>query len=219
MKLFLDTANVAIVSEWAATGIIDGITTNPSNLSKESGDFKKLLHELCSLVPGHVSIEIVAKEPQHVLNQAREIADFAPNVVVKIPFAKEYLGVIKELVDAGIAVNVTLIFSLVQALLVAKLGVTYISPFIGRLDEIDSNGMLLISEIREMLDLYAFNSQLLAASIRSVHHVHEAILIGADAITVPPSLLEPLMNHPLTERGIKKFDEDWKKTSSSSFFK
>lgn len=218
MKLFLDTANLALVREWADTGIIDGITTNPTLLSKEQGNFKDLLQELCSLVEGDVSIEVVAKKPEEVYQQARAISKFAPNVVVKIPFAKEYLSVIKTLIKEGIQINVTLIFSLLQSLLVAKLGVKYISPFIGRWDEIDTQGSSLLVEMRKMLDTYSFRSQILAASIRTVYNWHEAVSAGAHVVTIPPHLLNPLMKHPLTERGLQSFEKDWSLVPSQDFF-
>lgn len=218
MKLFLDTANIALISEWAATGIIDGITTNPTLLSRESGNYTHLLREICSLIQGDVSIEVVEKAPSAILKQARTIAAFAPNVVVKIPFSKQYLPVIKQLCNEGIAINVTLVFSLLQALIVAKLGVKYISPFVGRWDEIDIQGNALLLDIRKMLDRYNFKSQILAASIRTVFNWHEAVLAGADAITIPPHLLHPLMNHPLTEKGIQSFDKDWTRSTPQEFF-
>ena len=213
MKIFLDTANREIIKKWIATGLIDGVTTNPSLLSKEEGsDPKEVFLDICKIVPeGDVSIEVVEKSPEAVYKQAKEIAKLAPNVTVKIPFHKDYLPVIKKLVDEGVSINATLIFSLLQALLVAKLGVKYISPFIGRLDDIDINGMALVSEIREMLDIYGFKSEIIAASVRHVMHWHEAVLLGSDISTVPPKLLEQIMYHPLTEKGIEKFDADWKK--------
>lgn len=212
MKLFLDTADRKLIKEWIPSGIIDGVTTNPSLLSKEGSNTKEVLMDICNMVPnGEVSIEVVKKAPEEVYKQAHEIAALASNVVVKIPFQKDYLPVIKRLVDDGVGVNVTLIFSMVQALLVAKLGVRFISPFIGRWDDIDIDGLSLIPEIREMLDIYGFQSELLAASIRHMMHLHHSTLSGADICTVPPTLMDKLMQHPLTVQGIAKFDSDWKK--------
>ncbi len=211
MKLFLDTANCELIKKWVPTNLIDGVTTNPSHLSKEDPNTKKVLLEICAMIKGDVSIEVVKKEPKDVYNQAKEISALAPNVAVKIPFHQEYLPVISKLVKEGIAINVTLIFSLLQALLVAKLGVKYISPFVGRWDDIDVDGMGLISDLRHMIDEYGFESEIIAASIRHVMHWHESVLLGADIATVPPKLLEQIMVHPLTEQGIAKFDADWAK--------
>ena len=211
MKIFLDTANREMIKKWVATGIIDGVTTNPSLLTKEGVNTKEVLVDICKMVSGDVSIEVVKKNPADVYKQAKEIAELAPNVVVKIPFAFEYLPVIKKLVQEGVRINVTLIFSLLQALLVAKLDVTYISPFIGRWDDIDINGIELIGKLTHMTERYGFASQILAASIRHLMHWHETVLFGADVATVPPKLLDQIMNHPLTVKGIKKFDDDWNK--------
>ncbi|MBU1007548.1 fructose-6-phosphate aldolase [Candidatus Dependentiae bacterium] len=211
MKIFLDTANREMIERWIPTGIIDGVTTNPSLLSKEGKDTRQVLLDICEMVPGDVSIEVVKKDPVDVYKQSKEIAALADNVVVKIPFAFEYLPVIAKLTQEGVRINVTLIFSLLQALMVAKLGVTYISPFIGRLDDIDVNGLDLIHKLVHMVEQYSFASQILAASIRHVMHLHESVLAGVDVATVPPKLLDQLMSHPLTLDGIRKFDDDWKK--------
>ena len=211
MKLFLDTANRELIKKWLPTGVIDGVTTNPSLLSKEGENPKKVLVEICNMVEGDVSIEVVEKEPEAVYKQAIQISKLAKNVVVKIPFAPEYLPVINKLVKEGVKINVTLIFSLVQALLVAKMGVKYISPFVGRLDDIDIDGMDLIENLVSTKHNYDFESEILVASIRSVIHLQESILIGADVATIPPTLLDKVMHHPLTVEGIKKFDADWQK--------
>ena len=209
MKLFLDTADREEIKQWMPTGLIDGITTNPSHLSKQGTNTKQVLLDICEMVPGDVSIEVVEKEAEAVYAQAKEIAALANNVVVKIPFAKEYLPVIKRLVDEDVALNITLVFSMLQALLVAKLGVRYISPFIGRWDDIDTDGLTVLNQFIEMKHTYDFESQILAASIRHVMHWHHAAILGADVATLPAALLDKLMNHPLTERGIAKFDADW----------
>lgn len=211
MKLFLDTANRELIKDWVSTGVIDGITTNPSLLSKEDIDVKKVLLDICSIVSGDVSIEVVEKEPERVYEQALQINKLAENVVVKIPFAREYLSVISKLVKEGIKINVTLIFSVVQALLVAKLGVKYISPFIGRWDDIDVDGITLIRDLMIMKKNYGFESEILVASIRNVIHLQKSIMLGADIATIPPTLLDKLFKHPLTLQGIEKFDADWNK--------
>lgn len=209
MKIFIDTANRDLIRQWAQTGILDGVTTNPSTLSKQGQDSKAVLLEICSLVAGDVSIEVVEKEPEAVYKQAREIAQLAPNVVVKIPFATEYLPVIARLAHEGIKLNITLVFSAIQVLLVAKLGVTYISPFVGRLDDIGGDGVGLVRDAVHIVQEYDFDSKILAASIRSVRHWHDIIAVGSDVITLPPAVLADAMHHPLTESGIAKFDKDW----------
>ena len=211
MKLFLDTANRELIKNWLEMGVIDGVTTNPSLLSKEGSDVKTVLLEICNMVEGDVSIEVVEKDPELVYKQALEISKLAKNVVVKIPFAKEYLSVISRLVKEGVKINVTLIFSVVQALLVAKLGVRYVSPFIGRLDDIDIDGMTLISDLVIMKENYGFKTEILAASIRNVMHLQKSLIIGADIATIPPTLLDKVFKHPLTLQGIEKFDKDWNK--------
>lgn len=218
MKLFLDTANIELIKEWLPTGVIDGVTTNPSLLAKETGNIKENLLEICKLVDGDVSIEVVEKDPEKVYSQAKEISALAENVIVKIPFAKEYLPVISKLSKEGVKINVTLIFSLTQALLVSKLGVTYISPFIGRWDDIDVDGMNLIEDLMVMKENYGFKSEILAASIRNVIHLQKSIFAGADVATIPPTLLDKLFKHPLTLQGIEKFDADWKKLGKNSLF-
>jgi transaldolase len=216
MKIFLDTANKESIEKWVATGIINGVTTNPTHLSKEGPNTKQLLLDICKIVSGDVSIEVVEKEPEAVYRQAKEISALADNVVVKIPFTQEYLSVIAKLVKEEVKLNITLIFSVLQALLVAKLGVKYISPFIGRLDDIDNDGINLIDDLVELKYNYEFKFEIIAASIRGLMHWHHAALIGADVATIPPALLEKLMDHPLTQRGITKFDADWKKLGKKS---
>jgi transaldolase len=218
MKFFLDTANIDLIKAWIPTGLVDGVTTNPSLLSKEGSDTKKVLLEICNLVKGDVSIEVVKKDPEEVYEQAKQISKIASNVVVKIPFTQHYLPIISRLTKEGVRVNVTLIFSLIQALLVAKLGVTYISPFVGRWDDIDVDGMGLIEQLMVMKYNYGFEAEILAASIRNVVHMHKSILMGADIVTVPPKLLDKVFNHPLTLQGIEKFDADWKKLGKKNLF-
>ena len=217
MKLFLDTANRALIKTFLDTGLVDGITTNPTHLSKEGDDPKQVLRDICTMVKGPVSIEVVEKEPEAVYAQAVKIAAFAPNVVVKIPFSQAYLPVIHKLVTQGVKLNITLVFTPIQALMVAKLGVTYISPFLGRLDEIGVNGSAVLREMVAIKKEYLFTSQILAASIRHVLHWQEAAVVGADVATVPPALFEQAMRHPLTDRGIAQFDADWQKVSHKQF--
>lgn len=211
MKIFLDTANYQEIKKWVATGLVDGVTTNPTLLSKESSDIKKNLLDICALVEGDVSIEVVEKTPEAVYQQALQIAQLADNVVVKIPFHVEYLPVIKKLVEQDIKLNITLVFSALQALMVAKLGVYIISPFVGRVDDTGVDGMDLVAEIMDIKHMYEFDTQILAASIRSIAHWKAAALTGADIVTLPASILEKAMYHPLTEQGIAMFDADWKK--------
>jgi transaldolase len=218
MYIFLDTANRELIKKWMPTGLIDGVTTNPSLLSKEGSNPKAVLQDICSMVEGPVSIEVVEKEPEAVEKQAREIASFAENVVVKIPCVKEYLPVIKRLADDEIAINVTLVFSPLQALLVAKLGVSYISPFLGRWDDIGVDGLELLEQTVALKNLYEFDSDILAASIRSVLQFQQAFSCGADVVTVPPEILEKSLKHPLTDRGVEMFDADWKKVGKKSLF-
>ncbi len=216
MKIFLDTANLAQIKQWIPTGLVDGVTTNPSLLSKEGANPKDVLLEICDLVSGPVSIEVVEKTPDAVYKQAHEIAKLAQNVVVKIPFTQEYLPTINKLTEEGIPLNITLIFSALQALIAAKLNVAMISPFIGRLDDIGITGIELIDEIIELKDTYEFDAQIIAASIRSVDHFKEAALSEADIITLPPAILEKSIKHPLTDKGIELFDRDWEKVGKKS---
>jgi transaldolase len=218
MKIFLDTANLVGIKKWVETGLIDGITTNPTLLSKEDSDPKKQILELCSLLPhGDVSVEVTEQDPEAVYKQAKEIAKLAKNVVVKIPCHKQYYAVIRRLVDEGVAINVTLVFTLIQGMLMAKLGVKYISPFIGRWDDIDIEGVVLLHDLRAMLDQYGLPSKIIAASLRHVRHVHHVINAGADVATVPVDVLEKMTEHPLTDRGMEIFNQDWQKLDITTF--
>lgn len=219
MYIFLDTADCAWIRKWIDTGIIDGITTNPSHLAKEGGDPKKVVQEICALLPSKdVSIEVTETEPEKVYRQAREIAALADNVVVKIPCAIEYYAIIKRLIKEGIKINITLVFTVIQGMFMAKLGVHYISPFIGRWDDIDADGAALLYELRAMIDQYEFfDTKILAASIRSVRHLHQAIEAGADVATIPCSIFEKATQHILTDQGIALFEADWKKLGISKF--
>jgi transaldolase len=218
MKLFLDTANVVDLRRWAVTGLIDGVTTNPTHLSEAGGKPLTVVKEICEILPeGEISVEVTEQDPQKLYEQAHQIANIAENVIVKVPCALQYYEVICKLVGDGIPLNITLVFSAAQALLMAKLGVTYISPFIGRLDDSGVDGLEVFATIREALDEYDFESELLAASIRSVDHFEQAAVIGADAVTVPLHILEHATHHPLTEKGIELFEADWKKLGITKF--
>jgi transaldolase len=218
MKIFLDTAYAKDIDHWLAKGVIDGITTNPSNLAKEGGEPTKTILEIVGLMPDKdISVEVTHKAPDAVYRQALAIAKLGKNIVVKIPCHKDYYAIIKKLVEQGIRVNVTLLFTLAQGLFMSKLGVTYISPFIGRWDDLDVEGSELLYALRDMIDRYNYTTEILAASIRHVRHIHTAIASGADVMTMPPSVLEKATDHLLTERGIEIFDNDWKKNSTNEF--
>ena len=213
MKFFVDTADLAEIKDLAATGLLDGVTTNPSLVAKAGRDFKELIKEICAIVPGPVSAEVAATDHETMLAEGRLLAKIAPNVTVKVPLTWDGLKTCKALSDEGTMVNVTLCFSANQALLAAKAGATFISPFIGRLDDTGLDGMDLIAEIRQIYDNYAdFTTEILAASIRTVSHVKQAALIGADVATVPAAILKSLVQHPLTDKGLAQFVAAWKKS-------
>lgn len=218
MKIFLDTANIASIKKWTSTGLIDGITTNPTHLSKEKTDPKKTVLEICKLLPeGHISIEVTDLDPKQVYKQAKAIAKLADNVWVKIPCHAQYYELIKKLVDEEVKLNITLVFTVLQSLMMCKLGVYYISPFVGRWEDIDVDGMAFIPQMREMIDFYGFETKILAASIRTVQNFHDAMLAGADAITLPVDVFEKSISNPLTDQGIEKFNKDWKKLGIKQF--
>jgi transaldolase len=210
MKFFLDTANLAEIKEAAALGILDGVTTNPSLVVKEKKDFRKLLEEICEVVEGPVSAEVTAITCDEMLKEGRSLAKVADNIVVKLPLIKEGIKACKVLHDEGIKTNVTLCFSPNQALIAAKAGATFISPFIGRLDDISHEGMQIIRDIRQIYDNYNFPTEILVASIRHPMHVVEAALAGADVGTMPFKVFDQMLAHPLTDIGLKKFLDDWK---------
>jgi transaldolase len=215
MKIFLDTANVAQIKEAASWGILDGVTTNPSLVSKENAKFEDLIKEICSIVLGPVSVESVSTVSEDIVKESRKLAKIADNVVVKIPICVEGLKATKILSREGIHINTTLIFSPVQALLAAKAGTRYVSPFVGRLDDISHDGMNLVDEIVTIFDNYAFETEIIVGSVRHPLHVVETALIGADIATVPFPVLEKLVKHPLTDIGMEKFLADWKKVKKS----
>ncbi len=210
MKLFIDTANVAEIAEAASWGILDGVTTNPSLVAKEGRSYRDLVAEICRIVPGPVSAEVLATEADAMEREGRELAGIAENVVVKLPITKDGLRVCTRFAEEGIPTNLTLCFSPAQALLVAKAGATYVSPFVGRLDDIGHDGMQLVREMVQIYDAYEFATQVLVASVRHPQHVVEATLAGADVATVPFKILEQLFHHPLTEIGIQRFLADYR---------
>lgn len=212
MKFFIDTANPQEIKKAYEMGIIDGVTTNPTLISKENKDFKSLIREICEIIKGlPISLEVVSPDANGMIDEARRLVKMGENIVVKIPMTEEGLKAIKVLVSEGIKTNTTLVFSATQALLAAKAGSTYISPFIGRLDDISQRGMDLIEEIITIFNNYDFESQIIVSSIRHPIHVLEAALIGADVATIPYKVLVQLIHHPLTDIGIERFLSDWKK--------
>jgi transaldolase len=213
MKFFVDTADVAEIRELAATGLVDGVTTNPTLVAKAGRNFREIVAEICELVPGPVSAEVAATDLDGMLKEGRALAKIAGNVTVKVPLTWAGLKACKALSSEGTMVNVTLCFSANQALLAAKAGATFVSPFVGRLDDTGADGMELVREIRTIYDNYAeLGTLILAASIRNVLHVKAAAMIGADVATVPPAVLRALVVHPLTDKGLELFLADWKKT-------
>ena len=216
MKFFVDTADIAEIRELAETGLLDGVTTNPSLIAKSGGDMKDTIREICAVVPGPVSAEVAATGTDDMVAEGRKLAEIAPNVTVKVPLTWEGLKACRALTQSSISVNVTLCFSATQALLAAKCGATFISPFIGRLDDIGLDGMELIEDIRSIFDNYEdIDTSILAASIRSTNHVKDAARAGADVATIPPGVLKKLAEHPLTDKGLDAFLADWKTTGQS----
>jgi transaldolase len=215
MKFFVDTADVAAIRELDAHGLVDGVTTNPSLIKKSGRDFIEVIREICEVTPGPVSAEVVALEADAMIEEGRKLAQLAANIAVKVPLTWDGLRACRVLTGEGRMVNVTLCFSANQALLAAKAGATFISPFIGRLDDINLDGMELIRDIRTIYDNYDFETQILAASIRSANHVTQSALAGADVVTAPPAVLHGLAEHPLTDRGLAAFLKDWQATGQS----
>ncbi len=212
MKFFVDTADTAEIRELAATGLLDGVTTNPSLVHKSGRDFLEVVKEICGIVAGPVSAEVVALDHEGMMREAEILRKLADNIAVKVPLTIDGLKTCKKLTADGTMVNVTLCFSANQALLAAKAGATFISPFVGRLDDVGQPGMELIADIRLIYDNYDFRTEILVASIRNPIHVLESAKIGADVITAPPAVIRQLFNHPLTDNGIKAFLADWEKT-------
>ena len=216
MKFFVDSADIEAIADLAATGMVDGVTTNPSLVAKSGRDFKELIGEICQTVKGPVSAEVTATDADTMLAEAKELAAIAENVCIKVPLTWDGLRATRALADMGRQVNVTLCFSSNQALLAAKAGAAFISPFVGRLDDIGSDGMALIADIRQIYDNYPeLETEILVASVRSPEHIRQSALIGADVATLPPEVLRSLINHPLTDKGLAAFLADWQKTGQS----
>ncbi|MBS4030348.1 MAG: fructose-6-phosphate aldolase [Clostridiales bacterium] len=209
MKLFLDTANLHEIEEASAWGVIDGITTNPSLVAKVGGDFKKLLADICRMIPGPVSAEVIATDTAGMVKEGRELAGIAPQIVIKVPMTAEGLKAVVELKKLGIPTNVTLVFSFNQALLAAKAGAAYISPFLGRLDDLGHDGVGLVADITRIFRIYSLKSEIIAASIRHPLHVADVAGAGADIATIPFSVLKQMFKHPLTDLGVERFLADW----------
>ncbi len=215
MKFFVDTADVDEIRELADTGLLDGVTTNPSLIMKSGRDITEVTKEICSIVDGPVSAEVTATDFDGMMKEAKVLAKIADNICIKLPLTMDGIKACKHLTSAGHKTNVTLCFSATQALLAAKAGATYVSPFIGRLDDMGIDGMELIEEMRLIFDNYEFETQILAASIRSVNHVKDSALAGADVATIPPATLKALVKHPLTDKGLEAFLADWAKTGQT----
>ncbi|HKZ17838.1 MAG TPA: fructose-6-phosphate aldolase [Geobacteraceae bacterium] len=211
MKFFIDTANVDEIKEAHALGLVDGVTTNPSLIAKSGRNFVEVIKEITGIVDGPISAEVVALDHEGMIREGEELAKIHPNIVVKVPMTPEGLKATKALHAKGIKVNVTLIFSPVQALLAAKAGAAYVSPFVGRLDDISQDGMNIVDEIRTIFDNYGYEAEIIVASVRNPVHVLDAALIGADIATIPYSVMIQLSKHPLTDIGIEKFLKDWEK--------
>jgi transaldolase len=216
MKIFLDTANLESIRKFNDMGLLDGITTNPSLMSKEGGNPKDGMAEITKIIKGDVSLEVLSTEYSGMLDEGRNLRNYGDNVVVKVPMTPDGLKACKALTAEGIPVNVTLIFSSNQAVLAAKAGAKYVSPFIGRLDDIGQDGMQLIKEIKTIFSNYSFGTQILVASIRHPLHVVDAAKIGADVVTLPPAVLDKMLKHPLTDIGLKNFLADWEKLKSEN---
>ena len=215
MKFFLDTANLEAIKKVAAMGLLDGVTTNPTLISKEEGKFKDILLNICEVVNGPVNGEVVATDAEGMITEGRELAKIHSNIIVKIPMTRDGMVAVRKLASENIRTNVTLIFSAPQALIAAKAGASYVSPFLGRLDDISHIGMDLLRQIVAIFDNYEFETEVLAASLRNPLHVVDAALAGADISTLPPKVFDQLFNHPLTDIGLKNFLADWEKVKQS----
>ncbi len=211
MKFFIDTANVDQIREAATLGVLDGVTTNPTLLSREKGSYREILKEICSIVPGPVSAEVVSLEADGMVEEGKELCKIADNIIIKVPCIREGVKAIGMFKSEGIQTNATLCFSAPQGLLVAKAGATYVSPFVGRIDDVGSPGMELVRELVTIYGNYSYATQIIVSSVRHSQHVYEAALIGADVVTIPFKVIEQLIRHPLTDVGIDKFLADWDK--------
>jgi transaldolase len=216
MKLFVDTGSVKEIEQFASIGILDGVTTNPSLLAKEGGDYRQILKQICQIVKGPVSAEVVATDFQGMLREGRDLASIDEHIVIKVPFTKDGVKACKTLAGEGRRVNVTLIFSATQAWLAAKAGASYVSPFVGRLDDIATTGMNLVREIVDIFDNYEFATEVLVASVRNPIHIVESARMGADVVTCPAAVIEQAFKHPLTDIGLAKFLADWEKAQAAS---
>jgi transaldolase len=215
LKLFVDTGNLKDIEALAAIGILDGVTTNPSLMAKEGGDYRQILKQICQAVKGPVSAEVVATAYAGMVSEGRDLATIDPHIVVKVPFTKDGVQACKTLASEGTPVNVTLIFSATQAWLAAKVGASYVSPFVGRLDDIGATGMNLVREIVDIFDNFEYDTEVLVASVRHPIHVIEAARMGADVVTAPPAVIEQCFKHPLTDIGLARFLEDWEKAQGA----
>ena len=213
MKFFIDTANIAEIKEANAMGMVDGVTTNPSLIAKEGGDFKEIITEICGIVDGPISAEVISLETDGMVAEARDLAKIHDNITIKVPMTVDGLKATRQLASEGIKTNVTLVFSPLQALMAAKAGATFVSPFIGRLDDLSQEGMLLVEQIVEIYSNYAYDTEIIVASIRNPLHVLDAALVGADISTIPFNVLSKLAAHPLTDKGIQAFLDDWNKAN------
>ena len=214
MKFFIDTANINEIKEAHSMGMVDGVTTNPSLIAKEGRDFKEIIQEICAVVDGPISAEVISLDAQGMIKEARDLAGIHANIVVKIPMTVDGLKATRQLTQEEIKTNVTLVFSPLQALMAAKAGATFVSPFVGRLDDLSQEGLLLVEQIVEIYSNYAFDTEIIVASVRSPLHVLDSALIGADIATIPFDVLAKLAAHPLTDKGIKAFLDDWEKSKN-----
>ncbi|MGD9096501.1 MAG: fructose-6-phosphate aldolase [Desulfobacterales bacterium] len=214
MKFFIDTANIDEIKDAHSMGMVDGVTTNPTLVAREGRDFKAIITAICEIVDGPISAEVIGLETDGMVAEARELAKIHANIVVKIPMTTDGLKAVRILAAEGIKTNVTLVFSALQALMAAKAGATFVSPFVGRLDDLSQEGMLLIEQIAEIFSNYAYDTEIIVASIRNPLHVLDAAIVGADIATIPYSVLKKLAAHPLTDKGIQSFLDDWKKAGN-----
>ena len=212
MKFFIDTANIDEIKEAHSMGMVDGVTTNPSLIAKEGRDFEEIIRDICAIVDGPISAEVISIDADGMIKEARQLAKIHENIVVKIPMTVDGLKATRRLAEEGIKTNVTLVFSPLQALMAAKAGATFVSPFIGRLDDLSQEGLLLVEQIVEIYSNYAFDTEIIVASIRNPLHVLESALMGADIATIPFNVLAKLAAHPMTDKGLKAFLDDWDKT-------
>jgi transaldolase len=212
MKFFIDTANIEEIKEANRMGMVDGVTTNPSLIAKEGRDFEEVIQEICEIVDGPISAEVIATDTEGMLKEARHLAGLHKNIVVKIPMTVDGLKAVRQLSEEGIHTNVTLVFSPLQALMAAKAGATYVSPFVGRLDDLSQDGMVLIDQIVEIFNNYAFETEIIVASVRNPLHVLDSALSGADIATIPFNVLAKLAAHPMTDKGLASFLSDWEKS-------